>query len=36
MLWKTEGIEVATAFTSEHLHPGRKSLDRKTRGVKLD
>jgi len=35
-MWKTERVKIAVAFTSEHLRHGRKSLDGKTRRVKLD
>jgi len=33
---KTEWVEITRTVTSEHLHPGRKILDRKTTRVKLD
>ena len=36
MLWESEGIEITAAITSEHLRPGMKILDGKTRRVKLD
>jgi hypothetical protein len=36
MMWEAEWVEVAATFTSEHLRPGRKILDRETRRVKLD
>jgi hypothetical protein len=36
MMRKTEGVQIAAAFTSEYLRPGRKILDRGTSGVKLD
>ena len=33
---KAKRVEVTMAVTTEHLHPGRKILDRETMGVKLD
>jgi len=33
---QAQGVEVAMAVTLEHLHPGRKILDRKTGWVKLN
>ena len=33
---KAKRVEIAMADTSEHLHPGKKILDRETMGVKLD
>ena len=36
MVRKTEWVEITRTVTSEHLHPGRKILDRKTTRVKLD
>ena len=36
MVRKMEWVEIVRTVTSEHLHPGRKILDRKTTRVKLD
>ena len=33
---KAKRVEIAMTVTSEHLHPGKKILDRETMGVKLD
>jgi hypothetical protein len=33
---RPERVERAGTVTAEHLHPGRKSLDRETMGIKFD